>query len=174
MIDLTTQEIIEIHDILIELDKGTSEWLPGVRDIGTLENLIEYKLVPENDVFKNAAHALCSITYWHAFNNGNKRTGFGIASIILESERYHITASRIDRLKFLLKIARYETSLEDIERWLKENSQRMGETRFMLHSYKNLISRDPIIVMVQVIALFKNMGNVQLLIALLKNVRKKL
>lgn len=156
MIDLTTQEIIQIHDIIVELDKGTSEYAPGVRDIGTLENLIEFQLTSENDVFKNAALALYSITYRHAFNNGNKRTGFGIASIILESERYHITTNRINRLNFLLKIARYETEVEDIERWLKENTHRMGKIRFMLHIIKNMIIDDPFVAVVQIIALLKN------------------
>ena len=42
MIKLTTEKIIRIHDILIEIDKGTDEYSPGVRDLGTLENLVYY------------------------------------------------------------------------------------------------------------------------------------
>lgn len=141
MIDLTTQKIILIHDIIIELDKGTSDYSPGVRDLGTLEHLIEFQINPNNSVFLNAAYALDSITSRHAFNNGNKRTGFGVASIILESERYHITASQANRLDFLLKIARYETTVEDIEHWLKENTYRMGKIQFKLHNIKNDICR---------------------------------
>lgn len=136
MIDLTTEKIIKIHDIIIELDKGSSDYSPGVRDIGTLEHLIEYQIDSNNSVFLNAAYALHSITDRHAFNNGNKRTGFGVASIILESERYHITASQEDRLDFLLKIARYETTVEDIEHWLKENTYRMSEREFKQHNIK--------------------------------------
>ena len=139
MLDLTTQKIILIHDIIVELDKGTSEYLPGVRDIGTLEFLIEYQINQKNSVFLNAAFSLYSITHRHAFNNGNKRTGFGVASIILESERYHITASRAERLGFLLKIARYETTPEEIEHWLKENTYRMNKIELMLHNSKNHI-----------------------------------
>ncbi len=134
MIELTTQKIILIHDIIVELDKGTSEYLPGVRDLGTLEHLIEYQINPNNSVFLNAAFALHSITHRHAFNNGNKRTGFGVASIILESERYHITANRKERYNFLLKIARYETTIEDIEGWLNKNTYRMGKIQFKLHT----------------------------------------
>ncbi|MFZ3167989.1 MAG: type II toxin-antitoxin system death-on-curing family toxin [Candidatus Methanoperedens sp.] len=137
MIDLTTQKIILIHDIIIELDKGTSDYSPGVRDLGTLEHLIEFQISPNNSVFLNAAFALDSITNRHAFNNGNKRTGFGVASIILESERYHVTASRADRMNFLLKIARYETTVEDIEHWLKENTYKMNNIQFKLHTIKN-------------------------------------
>lgn len=163
MIELTTQEIIQIHNIIVELDKGTPEYSPGVREMGTLENLVEHQLAPENDLFKNAALALYSITARHAFYNGNKRTGFGIASIILESERYHITASRVNRLNFLLKIASYEATLEDIERWLKENTCRMGETRFKIHTIKNIIMciiiGEPFMAVIQLIALFKNKRN---------------
>jgi len=43
MIELTTEKIIKIHDILMELDKGTDEYSPGVRDIGTLENFVYYQ-----------------------------------------------------------------------------------------------------------------------------------
>lgn len=136
MIDLTTEKIIKIHDIIIELDKGSSDYSPGVRDIGTLEHLIEYQINPSNGVFLNAAYALHSITDRHAFNNGNKRTGFAVASIILESKRHHITASQENRLEFLLKIARYETTVEDIEQWLKENTCRMSKKEFKLHNSK--------------------------------------
>ncbi len=139
MLDLNIEKIILFHDIIIEFDKGTTDYLPGIRDLGTLEHLMEYQISPENDVIKNASFALQSITERHAFNNGNKRTGFAIASIILESERYHITANRADRLNFLLKIARYETTIEDIEIWLKENTHKMGKIRFMLHIITNLV-----------------------------------
>ncbi|MFZ3385272.1 MAG: type II toxin-antitoxin system death-on-curing family toxin [Candidatus Methanoperedens sp.] len=139
MLDLTTQKIIQIHDIIIEFDKGSTDYLPGIRDIGTLEHLIKYQINPENDVIKNASFALHSITDRHAFNNGNKRTGFAIASIILESERYHITANGADRLDFLLKIARYETSVEEIESWLKKNSYKMGKIRYILHIITSIV-----------------------------------
>lgn len=155
MIDLTTQKIIFIHDIIVELDKGTSEYSPGVHDLGTLEHLIDYQINSNNSVFLNAAFALHSITDRHAFNNGNKRTGFGVASIILESERYHITASRVKRLNFLLKIARYETTVEDIEQWLKENTYRMSKMQFKLHNIKNDIKFYVFITVLQMIQWLK-------------------
>ena len=137
MIKLTSKKIIIIHDILMELDKGTDEYSPGVRDIGTLENFVYYQLNNNNNVFKNAAFALHSITHRHAFYNANKRTGFGVASIILESERYFVNAKREDRLEYLLKIAQYETTVEEIEEWLISNTRRMGKLQFKLHSIQN-------------------------------------
>ena len=137
MIELTTEKIIKIHDILMEIDKGTDEYSPGVRDIGTLENFVYYQLNNNNNVFKNAAFALHSITHRHAFYNANKRTGFGIASIILESERYFVNAKIQERLEYLLKIAQYETTVEEIEEWLISNTRRMGKFQFKLHSIQN-------------------------------------
>jgi len=137
MIELTTEKIIKIHDILMEIDKGTDEYSPGVRDLGTLENLVYYQFNNENNVFKNAAFALHSITHRHAFYNANKRTGFGIASIILESERYFINAKKQERLEYLLKIAQYETTVEEIEGWLISNTRQMGKLQFKLHNIKN-------------------------------------
>ncbi len=137
MIELTTEKIIKIHDILMEIDKGTDEYSPGVRDIGTLENFVYYQLNNNNNVFKNAAFALHSITHRHAFYNANKRTGFGIASIILESERYFVNAKIQERLEYLLKIAQYETTVEEIEEWLISNTRRMGKLQFKLHSIQN-------------------------------------
>ncbi len=137
MIELTTEKIIKIHDILMEIDKGTDEYSPGVRDIGTLENFVYYQLNNNNNVFKNAAFALHSITHRHAFYNANKRTGFGIASIILESERYFVNAKRQERLEYLLKIAQYETTVEEIEGWLISNTRQMGKLQFKLHNIKN-------------------------------------
>jgi prophage maintenance system killer protein len=80
---------------------------------------------------------LHSITHRHAFYNANKRTGFGIASIILESERYFVNAKRQERLEYLLKIAQYETTVEEIEGWLISNTRQMGKLQFKLHTIKN-------------------------------------
>ena len=140
MIKLTSKKIIIIHDILMELDKGTDEYSPGVRDIGTLENFVYYQFNNNNNVFKNAAYALHSITHRHAFYNANKRTGFGVASIILESERYFVNAKREDRLEYLLKIAQYETTVEEIEKWLISNTRQMGKLQFKLYKIKWLFA----------------------------------
>lgn len=136
MIELTLEKIIEMHDSLIVTDIGTDEYAPGVQSIGNLEHLIYYQLDPKNDVFRNAAFALHTIITTHPFNNCNKRTGFAIAFIILRSERYFIKASATDRLAFLMKTAQYENTVDDTEKWLKENSYRMGYIQFKLHNLK--------------------------------------
>ena len=136
MIKLTLDKIIKIHDDLIFENIGTKEYISGVQCVGTIEHLIDWQLHPKNDVFRNAAHSLHTIIAHHPFNDGNKRTGFAIAFIILRSERYFIKASATDRLAFLIKIAQYETTVEDAEKWLKENTYRMGLIHFKLHNLK--------------------------------------
>lgn len=136
MIELTLKKIIEMHDSLILEDVGREEYVPGIQYEGTLEHLIYNQLDPKNDVFRNAAFALHTIIANHPFNNCNKRTGFAIAFIILRSERYFINASATDRLAFLMKTAQYETTVEDAEKWLKENTYRMSFIKFKLHNLK--------------------------------------
>lgn len=136
MVKLTTEKIIQIHDMFMEQDKGTNEYLPGVRDVGTIYNFIDFQFDDNNSVFKNAAFALYSITYRHPFYNANKRTGFGIASMILESERYFINAKKQERLEYLLKIAEYDTTVEEIEDWLINNTRLIGKMQFWLLTLK--------------------------------------
>ena len=136
MIKLTTEKIIKIHGIFMEMDKGTDEYSLGVRDIGTLDNFVCFQFDNNNHVFKNAAFALYSITHRHAFYNANKRTGFGIASMILESERYFVNAKKQEKFEYLLKIAQYETTVEEIEDWFVSNTRQMGKLQFKLYYTK--------------------------------------
>ena len=53
MIRLTTKKVKEIHDYLIETEGGE----PGIRDVGTLEYLIE-NINREDNAFEKAAWAL--------------------------------------------------------------------------------------------------------------------
>ncbi len=134
IVNLSIEKVIEIHDLIIELDRinNPDDYLPGIHERGTLEALFEWRLCPENDVFQNAAFALDSITSRHAFRNANKRTGFAVAYILLEAEGYIINATEEERIEFLLKIARYEVDVDYIEKWLRENTYKMGRVKFML------------------------------------------
>ncbi|WP_052286158.1 type II toxin-antitoxin system death-on-curing family toxin [Methanococcoides burtonii] len=127
-------KIIQIHDFIIELDKAINpdDYLPGIHDIGVLEGLFEWRVSNDNSPIRNAALILDSITRRHAFNNGNKRTGFAVASILLESKGYRITANSKERLDFLVSIAKYQMEVEDTELWLTANSHHIGKLRFKI------------------------------------------
>jgi death-on-curing protein len=135
IIHLTVEKVIAIHDVIIEIDKvnNPDDYLPGIHEMGTLETLFQWRITPENTVFENAAYVLDSITARHAFRNANKRTGFAVTYILLEAEGYEISATENERLEFLLKIARYEMDVESIEKWLRENTRKMGKLKFTLN-----------------------------------------
>ncbi|MCS3923225.1 type II toxin-antitoxin system death-on-curing family toxin [Methanosalsum natronophilum] len=102
IVHLDIEKVIEIHDYIIEFDKmlNPDDYLPGIHEIGSLEALFEWRIRHENDVFRNAALSLESITCRHAFRNGNKRTGFAVAYILLEAEGYKIIATEDERVQF--------------------------------------------------------------------------
>ncbi len=115
MSELTAQKIIEIHNEVIDKYGGTT----GILNIGTVEYLV-YLLKKENDVFVKASLALHNIITSHPFMDGNKRTGFQIADLLLRQKRIHIHANDEEILHSLVKIAEYKCSIEKIEKWLKE------------------------------------------------------
>ncbi len=115
MKELTAQDIIEIHDNIIEEYGGTK----GVLYQGTIDHLV-YLLNRTGDVFKKAALALDRIVKGHPFLDGNKRTGLEVADVLLRESGYHIHSSDDESLYVLTKIAKYECTVEEIEKWLRK------------------------------------------------------
>ncbi len=115
MSELTAQKIIEIHNEVIEKYGG----LNGILNLGSIEYLI-YLFIKENDVLKKASLVMHSIIIGHPFMDGNKRTGFQVADILLRQEGMHIHANDKEILQALIKIAEYKCSVEEIEKWLRE------------------------------------------------------
>ena len=74
----------------------------------------------ENDVFKKASLVMHSIISGHPFMDGNKRTGFQVADLLLRQEGVHIHANNEQILPALIRIAEYNCSVKEIEKWLKE------------------------------------------------------
>lgn len=56
----------------------------------------------------------------HPFMDGNKRTAFEVTDILLRGNGYHIHAAEGEILHALLKIAKYECTVEEIEKWLRK------------------------------------------------------
>jgi death-on-curing protein len=110
---LTAQNIIDIHDDIIEIYGGAK----GVLNQGTIDHLI-YLLERKNDVFKKAALSLKHIIVNHPFFDGNKRTAFEVTDILLRNEGYYIYVEEEKIQNLLLKIAKYECTAEKIEKWL--------------------------------------------------------
>ena len=62
----------------------------------------------------------------HPFVDGNKRTGFEVADTILKAKGYKFTASQDEILKFILELAMKGKEIEEIVKWLKSNTKKVG------------------------------------------------
>jgi death-on-curing protein len=127
MTELTPQKIMEIHDCIIDRYGGTK----GILNIGTIEYRV-YQLNKKIDVFEKAILALHNIITDNPFMDGHKRTGFQIADLILREEGYHIHGGEEETLAALLKIAEYKCTVKEIEKWIKQKSQKIKGTQLQL------------------------------------------
>jgi death-on-curing protein len=119
MINLTVEMVKKIHDYLIETEGGE----PGVRDIGTLEYLID-NINCEEDLFRKAAWALM-LADWHPFWDGQKRTALQLADLILRDGGYHIHAEDEELIQVLTIIAEYKCNLRKILRWVQKKARKL-------------------------------------------------
>ncbi|MDF1558522.1 MAG: type II toxin-antitoxin system death-on-curing family toxin [ANME-2 cluster archaeon] len=115
MSELTATKIIEVHNEVIDTYGGTG----GILHVGSIEYLI-YLIQKENDVIFKASLVLQNIITSHPFMDGNKRTGFQVADLLLRQDGIHIHANDEEILHVLVKIAEYTCSVEKIEKWLRE------------------------------------------------------
>lgn len=124
MIVITTEKIIEIHDIIIDNFGGAR----GILQIASIDFLIS-EIDGGTDVFETAAIILHGIITRHPFVDGHKRTAFEVADIILREEGYHLRTDKIYIENMLLKIAKYECKIDDINKWLKKRCRRLKKSR---------------------------------------------
>ncbi len=116
---LTSEKILEIHKIIIHNFGG----IDGVLCQGTIDYLTD-QINAESDIFRKAAVALHIVANCHPFLDGNKRSAFQIAELILSSEGYAITAKEDEIIHMLLKIASYQCQVDEVKIWLeKDNAQ---------------------------------------------------
>lgn len=121
---LTVEQVLFIHMRLI-VETGGS---PGVRDLDLLASAVGrpqasyggQDLYPT--IFDKAAALLDSLVRNHPFVDGNKRVGITAAGIFLRRNGYRLTASNTDLEHFTLRVARSETTVEEIADWLRRQS----------------------------------------------------
>lgn len=115
---LTIDEIIMIHEILIQKFGGSS----GLRDKGTLESAI---FRPQSgyykDVIEQAAALFESLVVNHPFVDGNKRIAFAAMDTFLRINGYKLSTNSKDAYAkiiemFDLKKLNFETT----EAWLRK------------------------------------------------------
>ena len=100
----------------------------GVRDMTMLQSAINRPFATfagedlYTDVFLKTAALIQSIVKNHPFVDGNKRTAFSAAFVLLKKEWVLITATQKQVVKFMLQVANENLSVDEIAYWLKEHS----------------------------------------------------
>ena len=116
----TIEEIVAIHDILIEQTGGAS----GLREMGPLESAaLRPQVGYYRDVFEVAAALMESLAVNHAFVDGNKRIAFAIADTFLRMNGYCIDCDNRASYEFLIGL--FETgsfNFENLRKWLDDNA----------------------------------------------------
>jgi death-on-curing protein len=121
---LTVEQVLFIHMRLVAETGGSA----GVRDLDLLASAVGrpqasyggQDLYPT--IFDKAAALLDSLVRNHPFVDGNKRVGITAAGIFLRHNGYRLTASNTDLEHFTLRVARSETTVEEIADWLRRHS----------------------------------------------------
>ncbi len=117
---LTSKKILDIHELIISNFGG----LDGVLCQGTIDYLVD-QINAESDHFRKAALALHIVANCHPFLDGNKRSAFQIAELILSSEGYAIIAKDDEIIHMLLRIASYQCQVDEVKFWLLKNTAQL-------------------------------------------------
>jgi len=121
---ITLEEILRIHDLSIK-DYGGSA---GVRDLNLIESAVARPFQSFGGdefyptIYEKAAALLESVVKNHPFIDGNKRTGFLAAYVLLFKNGFEITAQKEDAYDFVINIASSKILFEEIIEWLRNNS----------------------------------------------------
>ncbi|MDE4907748.1 Fic family protein [Methanogenium marinum] len=130
MYSLTVQKIIEIQSwLILQSVQQEDHGMAGlILTPGTLENLVYYGNNLQNP-HERAAWMLHGIATRHPFYQGNKRTALAVAEmiLILSPENMIITAEDDAIYLFVMGIARYSYSIEDVQDWLIQNSGNLDD-----------------------------------------------
>lgn len=101
----------------------------GIRDIGMLESAVGRPFATfggedlYSNIFLKAGAFIQSIVKNHPFIDGNKRTGFTGAITFLLINGTFVSADTNQIVKFMLRVANENISVDEIARWLKKNTK---------------------------------------------------
>lgn len=113
----TTQEVITIHEALIEEFGGA----PGIRDEGALISALMRPQLGYYDTLTQEAAALMeSLANNHPFVDGNKRVAFFVTDAFLRMNGYYIDCDNEEAYAFLMRL--FETNrfrFAELETWLE-------------------------------------------------------
>ena len=123
MILLTVEEIIELHDKLIDRTGGSH----GLRDQSLLESAVYSAMFGFEGseayptVEEKAARFMFALTNNHAFVDGNKRICVFTMLMTLQLNNVKIKYSQAELTSLGLSVAAGETDYDKILSWIKEH-----------------------------------------------------
>jgi death on curing protein len=117
---ISTEEVIKIHKLLIDQFGGSH----GVRDKSSLNSAInrpfatfdQQELYPEP--VDKAAAILESIVTNHPFIDGNKRTGYVLARLLLLKSGLDLKATQEEKYEMVIAVSKGELKYEHIRNWM--------------------------------------------------------
>ena len=123
MILLTVEEVIALHDKLIERTGGSQ----GLRDQSLLESAVYSAMSAFGDneayptVEEKAARLMFSLTNNHAFVDGNKRIGVFTMLMTLQLNNIKINYTQAELISLGLSVADGKTEYVEILDWIMEH-----------------------------------------------------
>ena len=115
------RELKKIHQVCIQYGKTFDR---GIRDIATLDMIagkIQSYAAKESPIVSISAYVIHDIVKNHPFWDGNHRTAFETARLMLIMFGYRLDVTVKEAEEFMRKIDSKNLSQNDIEKWIKEN-----------------------------------------------------
>ena len=122
---ISEKEVLEIHAILIERFGGAN----GVRNKELLDSALNrpYQTFDGKELYPTpidkAAAIIESIVKNHPFTDGNKRTGYVLARLLLMNEQLDIQAEQDQKHELVISISKGDLTFDQIKEWLEKNSR---------------------------------------------------
>ena len=119
------KEVEQIHKLLIDTFGGSH----GIRDLPALESALArpFQTFDNKELYltpvDKAASLIESILKNHPFIDGNKRTGYVLARLLLLQNGQDINASEQEKYDFVINIASGKMRFEEIASWLDKHSK---------------------------------------------------
>ncbi|MCX6677565.1 MAG: type II toxin-antitoxin system death-on-curing family toxin [Methanothrix sp.] len=126
---ITEEQFLAMNSHIIKYDDDNR---PGIRDGAGSDLYFQLEAINyETDPIMKASLAIYSANS-HIFNNGNKRTAFALADIILGEYGYYIGVERDELIGFSCWVARIDPNaiskedvIEEIIKWIKTRMRRL-------------------------------------------------
>ncbi|MDO8492316.1 MAG: type II toxin-antitoxin system death-on-curing family toxin [bacterium] len=122
---LRVEDILLIHSVVVDETGGSH----GVRDNNAL---LALEALPKQSafgkelystIFHKGAVYIRNIIFSHPFVDGNKRSAMAVADVYLQLNGYRISVIEGGVEKFALSIIEKHLDVNDIAKWLKNNSK---------------------------------------------------